>query len=557
MAFSKCPFLKNLLSLSDNGSDDVLLITGNPNKIESKQWTQFVWFFWVFELVVRPILGIFLPIDLAGDEAYYWEWGQHLDWGYFSKPPGIAWLMAFADWVGQGSTLGIRLLASILGMGGAWCVVLIAKRCFGHTAAIWIGCAWILTPANSALHLLLTIDAPLVCFWCLALWATIEWIERKGSSLSHAVIIGVAVMCGILSKQMMLIYFPLLVFILILEKDWRPLLAKSQVWIAGIIGHVGLIPPLWWNSQNNWITFQHTLHHFESAPPTLNQRISRFFELFGAEAGLVTPVLFFLILVSGFSVVRQWRTSGPILRLLWWMSFPAILAMLAMTWRQRVNPNWPAVFLIAGTLMGCGYFWKRWENDLKSKNDGEQKPPKNWVKIGVKVSASFTLLSYLFLWLVSNGIVNLPGLDPSARVRQWSNIAYDVSSSAEKHLQQDQIEEKFFWVAIGHRFLTSQLAFFLEGNPRVYRFSPEPDILRSQHDLWDNPSKLIGQNGVIVVRGQPENLPKEIETYFEDFKLLEIISNPQRRKKWRTFSIFYGKNLKNWPEKDLNKARHQ
>ena len=27
--------------------------------------------------------------DLAGDEAYYWDWGRRLDWGYFSKPPMI------------------------------------------------------------------------------------------------------------------------------------------------------------------------------------------------------------------------------------------------------------------------------------------------------------------------------------------------------------------------------------------------------------------------------------------------------------------------------------
>lgn len=532
-------------------------MSGHPDNEKSRQWNQFLWFFWIFELVVRPLFGIFLPIDLAGDEAYYWEWGQHLDWGYFSKPPGIAWLMALADWIGNGSTLGIRLLASILGLGGAWCVVLTAKRCFGFSAAIWIGCAWILTPANSAIHLLLTIDAPLVFFWALALWATIEWIERSGRSLFHSVIIGVAVMGGILSKQMMLIYFPVLIFVILSEKNWRSLIKKSQFWMAALIGHLGLIPPIWWNAQNNWITIQHTLHHFESAPPTIGQRLSRFFELFGAEVGLVTPILFFMILISGFGIVRQWRSSGPVLRLLWSMSFPAIILMLAMTWRQRVNPNWPVVFLVAGTLMSCGYFWRKWEMNLIEDQRDEKKVQRNWVKIGVKTSAIFTLLSYLFLWLVSAGAVNLPGLDPSARIRQWSNIANDVSSTVDRHFSEGTIEKEFFWVAIGHRFLTSQLAFFLEDNPRVYRFSPEPDILRSQHDLWDNPSKLIGQNGVIVVRGQPDNLPEEIKNYFEDFQLLEIISNSQRRSKWRTFSIFYGTNLQHWPEKDLNKARHQ
>ena len=39
------------------------------------------WRFWVVQQ-----LGITLYID----EAQYWTWAQHLDWGYFSKPPGIA-----------------------------------------------------------------------------------------------------------------------------------------------------------------------------------------------------------------------------------------------------------------------------------------------------------------------------------------------------------------------------------------------------------------------------------------------------------------------------------
>ena len=30
--------------------------------------------------------------DLWVDEAQYWLWGQNLDWGYFSKPPMIAFL---------------------------------------------------------------------------------------------------------------------------------------------------------------------------------------------------------------------------------------------------------------------------------------------------------------------------------------------------------------------------------------------------------------------------------------------------------------------------------
>ena len=46
--------------------------------------------------IIRFLVLLTAPIDLSGDEAYYWEWGRHLDWGYFSKPPLIGWLMGLA-----------------------------------------------------------------------------------------------------------------------------------------------------------------------------------------------------------------------------------------------------------------------------------------------------------------------------------------------------------------------------------------------------------------------------------------------------------------------------
>src|SRR5436189_1083900 len=33
------------------------------------------------------------PLDLAPDEAHYWDWSQHLDWSYYSKGPLVAYLI--------------------------------------------------------------------------------------------------------------------------------------------------------------------------------------------------------------------------------------------------------------------------------------------------------------------------------------------------------------------------------------------------------------------------------------------------------------------------------
>src|SRR3954453_14218965 len=33
------------------------------------------------------------PLELAADEAHYWDWSRHLDWSYYSKGPLVAWVI--------------------------------------------------------------------------------------------------------------------------------------------------------------------------------------------------------------------------------------------------------------------------------------------------------------------------------------------------------------------------------------------------------------------------------------------------------------------------------
>src|SRR3954452_24807289 len=73
----------------------------------------------VFYLVNNP------PLDLAPDEAHYWDWSRHLDWSYYSKGPLVAYLIAgscrlFGAWseAHTGDLMfAIRLPAVICGSG--------------------------------------------------------------------------------------------------------------------------------------------------------------------------------------------------------------------------------------------------------------------------------------------------------------------------------------------------------------------------------------------------------------------------------------------------------
>lgn len=135
------------------------------NLSQDIDWTLWFWRGLFLLLLFRVLYLAFFPYGLAGDEAYYWDWGRHPALGYFSKPPLIGWLMALAAWTGGDSVFGIRIFAVLLGTGALIFLFFLGHRMYGSRAAFWGIVAMVACPGNAALNLLLTIDAPLLFFW--------------------------------------------------------------------------------------------------------------------------------------------------------------------------------------------------------------------------------------------------------------------------------------------------------------------------------------------------------------------------------------------------------
>ena len=43
--------------------------------------------------IFKLLFNYYLALPLHFDEAQYWDWSRNLDWGYFSKPPLLAFLI--------------------------------------------------------------------------------------------------------------------------------------------------------------------------------------------------------------------------------------------------------------------------------------------------------------------------------------------------------------------------------------------------------------------------------------------------------------------------------
>lgn len=53
-------------------------------------------------------------IELYADEAQYWTWALQPDWGYFSKPPMVAWAIGLGQALFGDSEIGVRAISLLI-----------------------------------------------------------------------------------------------------------------------------------------------------------------------------------------------------------------------------------------------------------------------------------------------------------------------------------------------------------------------------------------------------------------------------------------------------------
>jgi 4-amino-4-deoxy-L-arabinose transferase-like glycosyltransferase len=487
----------------------------------------------VFRLSVLSVL----PLDLSGDEAYYWEWGQHLDWGYYSKPPGIGWLMALAGWVGDHTTFGIRMFAVLLGTGSLAFVYGLGRCLYGVRTGALATLIFALTPANAALNLALTIDAPLLFCWTGALYSLWRFLETGCRSVGWGVALTALLIGGMLSKQMMIVFPVLAIVFSGLSQRHRPALRRAGLWLCLGGSLVAWLPPLYWNVQNDWVTFTHTLHQFESGSAGLGLRSRRCLEFLGGNLGLATPVV--CVLLFGLMAVglRVWRRLGERERYLWLFSGPGLLVMIVLSLRQRVNANWPAVFFPAGLLLLSG-----WIAGHFITGTGFDRWRRATAAALIVAGISFGSI-YVGATALSLGWAPSPKIDPLRRLRGWSQLAADVDST----LRSLPVTDRTILIGQGHRYLASELAFYLPGHPRVYRFRRDPTVIDSQHDLWETPATRLGENALLIASGGRDALEPELRDRFDRVDFITELDYSRVAEPDRRFSLFHGLRLKRWP----------
>ncbi len=103
-------------------------------------------------LTVVRLVGLrYSAADLFVDEAQYWSWSRELAFGYFSKPPLLAWLIAAAEAVCGDGEACIRAPAPILYFLTSLVVYALGRALYDARTGLW---AALLTALGPGVNLL-------------------------------------------------------------------------------------------------------------------------------------------------------------------------------------------------------------------------------------------------------------------------------------------------------------------------------------------------------------------------------------------------------------------
>ncbi len=516
-----------------------------------------VWGILLAVLTLRLIYAAFQPFDLVEDESYYWDWGRQLSWGYYSKPPLIAWTMALATGIGGDNAVAIKFCAALLATAALGFIYLAGRSLYSPKAGFLALLLGLATPAQVALSSMMTIDVLLVFFWTAALWLFWRWVDGQGPAGLNLALLTVCTGLGILAKQMMML-FPLLALIyLAVTPDKRALLKRGSLWVAFLLAFLFLAPTVWWNARHDWITVQHTQHHFESAEAEslgvyLAKTPLRVLEFSGIQMALLSPLTWILLICLYVVALWQFRRLSSRGRYLAVFGAVPIVVIYLMSLRQVMQPNWPAVYYLPGFLLLAGWF--SGEEPLPKMPAGLKK----WKKPALAVG--FCLVAFVMIYPLALGPLGYAGdkhLDPLHRQRGWK----EAGTAVGELLTQVPNPEKTFVVALNHRLNASQMAFYLPQQPHVYRWEPTGTI-RSQYELWPSPQDKKGWDAFIILNtdfaaekrdaektGKDEKrVPltpiRQAFKKFEEFGEISVEINPERSRDYR---VFLGHDLIDWP----------
>ena len=346
-------------------------------------------------LCIRIVSLYFSPLEVQGDEAQYWYWSTYFDWGYYSKPPLVAWIIGFFTSI-FGNSIFILKLPSLLAHFLTSFILFNLSKAFNRNTeeSLWLSITYLLFFAVSLSSNIISTDPFLLLFWSSSLLFFKICLNKK--SIKNIILTSIFVALGFYAKYAM-IYFFLSSVVLISFTDNKKELVKSILIISFFV-LIFISPHLYWVYSTNWVTFIHTgdnfnwnasLYNFEQL---INFIVSQFF--------ISTPIILF-IFIKQFAKTKKFIQSYSFEIA---FSLPILVLITAQSFISRANANWSSVAFIGVTMIAVNILYKNYK----------------------KIFLLNTALGLVVLILISVFIINPPNISPFNKLMGMEGAAKEI-----------------------------------------------------------------------------------------------------------------------------------
>jgi 4-amino-4-deoxy-L-arabinose transferase-like glycosyltransferase len=424
----------------------------------------------VFAVTVARLLWLALgQADLYPDEAQYWWWSLHPAFGYYSKPPLVAWLIALTTAVFGDSELAVRLAAPLLHFATALAVFALARRLYDARVAAWSAIAYATLPGVSASAIIISTDAPLLLCWTLALVALVRAREEGGRWWAA---VGAAAGFGLLAKYAMAYWLVSALLYLAVYRDERRHLRPYLG--AVVLALLIYAPNFAWNAMHGFVSYHHTADN--AAFHGLLFHPGNLVQFFGSQFGVFGP-LFFAALIAMVALARS-ALAGRRAQFLAFFSLPTLAMMLVVSTLSRAEPNWAAPAYVTATVLVVAWLIARgWR----------------WVviaSVALHVTAAVVLLEL-------HDVARRVGWDVPAkydvlhRLRGYRQLGLAVTGLLLEH--RDTV------LLGGDRETMAALLYYVRPHPTdALKWNGEDGLVHDQFDIDAKPQAYIGRNMLLV-----------------------------------------------------------
>jgi dolichol-phosphate mannosyltransferase len=221
-------------------------------------------------------------VELMPEEAYYWNYAQHLDIGYLDHPPMVGWLIAAGTAMLGHTEFGVRIGALCCGGIASFFCYRLTREMFDEQSG-WV--ALVLAQALPFFFLtgfLMTPDAPLIAAWSGTLYFVYRALLKDQARAWWGA--GVCLGLGLLSKYtIVLLGFSALLF-MVTDPRSRRWFMRVEPYAAVVLAAMIFSPVIIWNARNDFASFA-----FQTSRRLAERPQFALFKLVGSVLVLLTP----------------------------------------------------------------------------------------------------------------------------------------------------------------------------------------------------------------------------------------------------------------------------